>query len=1019
MKIVYTLTDEAPALATQSLLPVLRAFAAAADIDVESRDISLAGRILAQFPERLGPDERVADALRELGELAKTPEANIIKLPNISASVPQLKAAIAELQGKGYGIPDYPDEPSDEEQRDARARYDRVKGSAVNPVLREGNSDRRAPASVKAYARRHPHSMGAWSPSSRSQVSTMTDGDFRSTEQSVTVERGGPVRIEHVAADGTVTVLKERIPVAPGEVLDAAVMRAKSLDEFLAAQIAEAKEAGVLFSVHLKATMMKVSDPIMFGHAVRVYFADLFAEHGAALASVGVNANDGLAALLSASEKLPEDERSAVHAAIEAAYANGPALAMVDSDRGVTNLHAPSDVIIDASMPAAIRSSGQMWNAAGELQDTRFTIPDHSYAALYAETVNHCREHGAFDPATMGTTPNVGLMAQAAEEYGSHDTTFEITSGGTVRVVTDGSDAPLLEHVVDAGDIWRLCRTTDAAIKDWARLAAGRAGETGVPAVFWLDEDRPHDAELLRKVRRALAELGTDDGAQAGLQIEIMDVAAATRFTLERARSGEDTISVTGNVLRDYLTDLFPILELGTSAKVLSIVPLMDGGGLFETGAGGSAPRHVQQFLKENHLRWDSLGEFLALVPALELLAEKTDNPRAKLLAETLDRATARARGASISLTQSRRARQPRQPLLPRPLLGEGASRADRGPGPRGAFRAAGRHARRERGDDRRGAELRPGGTRRHRRLLPAGPRARRGGDASERDLEQRARELLISPARAKPSSPAPKRLVTRSALRRIACGARQRRPKESYAFGADCGRGGSRIADLSPGGARRRERSVDAQRRWFRVGDGGAGRGVAVADGRSHGADVASRAVGGEPEGRRRRRRGPDGGRARVRIQTDSIDVSRGTVRVGPRKHRHSVRRYVATESLAITTTAAIVGHVIDVAVATGADSINGPSFSFSDPTAGTLAATNAALADARRRANAAAATLGYTVTGVQSVNLDPQPAIVAPVNGSSGTPAASAPPTPTTIHPGTQQVDATVVVVYTIAPA
>ena len=584
----------------------------------------------------------------ELGELAKTPEANIIKLPNISASVPQLKAAIAELQGKGYAIPDYPDEPTDEEQRVVRARYDKVKGSAVNPVLRQGNSDRRAPVSVKAYARRHPHSMGAWSPSSRSRVSTMSEGDFRSTEQSVAVEHEGTARIELVAADGTVTVLGEGIPVAAGEVLDGAVMRAKALDEFLAAQIAEAKEAGVLFSVHLKATMMKVSDPIMFGHAVRAYFADLFADHGAALSSVGVSANDGLAALLTAIEKLPEQERAAVQAAIDAAYANGPGVAMVDSDRGITNLHAPSDVIIDASMPAAIRSSGQMWSAAGELQDTRFVIPDHSYAALYAETVNHCREHGAFDPATMGTTPNVGLMAQAAEEYGSHDTTFEISCAGTVRV-TDGSDTPLLEHAVEDGDIWRLCRTTDAAIKDWARLAAERARETGVPAIFWLDEDRPHDAQLLRKVRCALADLEKEGGAPAPLPIEVMDIATATRFTLERARRGEDTISVTGNVLRDYLTDLFPILELGTSAKVLSIVPLMDGGGLFETGAGGSAPRHVQQFLKENHLRWDSLGEFLALVPSLELLAEKTDNPRAKLLGETLDRATGRLLEANRS----------------------------------------------------------------------------------------------------------------------------------------------------------------------------------------------------------------------------------------------------------------------------------------------------------------------------------------------------------------------------------
>ncbi|MEA2198089.1 MAG: isocitrate dehydrogenase [Solirubrobacteraceae bacterium] len=636
MKVIYTLTDEAPALATRSLLPIVEAFAGAAGVELELRDISVSSRILAQFPERLSSEQQVPDALAELGALAKTPAANIIKLPNISASVPQLKAAIAELQGNGYALPDYPDEPAGDEEREVRARYDRVKGSAVNPVLREGNSDRRAPASVKEYARRHPHSMGAWSQSSRSRVATMTAGDFRSTERSVTVAGAGTVTIEHVAPDGTVTVLKPAFPVRAGEVLDAAVMRAGALDEFLVAQMSEAKDQDVLFSIHLKATMMKVSDPIMFGHAVRGYFADLFAEHGAALASLGVNANDGLAALLTAVEKLPEHERASVHAAIEAAFATGPRLAMVDSDRGITNLHAPSDVIIDASMPAAIRSSGQMWNAHGEMQDTRFTIPDHSYAALYAETVDHCREHGAFDPATMGTTPNVGLMAQAAEEYGSHETTFEMERPGIVRV-SDGEGATLIERTVEPGDIWRMCRTTHAAVEDWTRLAVARARETGVPAVFWLDEDRPHDAELLRKVRPALAELDAGD-----LEIEVMDVASATRFTLERARRGEDTISVTGNVLRDYLTDLFPILELGTSAKVLSIVPLMDGGGLFETGAGGSAPRHVQQFLKENHLRWDSLGEFLALVPSFELLAEKTGNPRAKVLADTLDRATGR-----------------------------------------------------------------------------------------------------------------------------------------------------------------------------------------------------------------------------------------------------------------------------------------------------------------------------------------------------------------------------------------
>jgi isocitrate dehydrogenase len=636
MKIVYTHTDEAPALATQSLLPVIRAYAAAADIEIELRDISLAGRILAQFPERLGDEQRIADALDELGRLADTPEANIIKLPNISASVPQLKAAIAELQEQGYDVPDYPEEPSDDEQRDVRGRYDRVKGSAVNPVLREGNSDRRAPPSVKEYARRHPHSMGEWSSESRSHVSTMSHGDFRSTERSVTVRSDGVVRIEHVDPDGTVTVLKEKTPVLTGEVLDAAVMRRAALDEFLAEQIADAKERGVLFSVHLKATMMKVSDPIIFGHAVRAYFPDVFAAHGDALKSVGVNPNDGLGALLKAIEELPREQRDAVRAAIDAAYENGPPLAMVDSDRGITNLHVPSDVIIDASMPAAIRSSGQMWNADGEQQDAKFVIPDHSYAALYAETVEHCREHGAFDPSTMGTTPNVGLMAQAAEEYGSHDKTFEIAAPGLVRVLDD-RDQTLLEHEVAAGDIWRMCQTKDAAIEDWVRLAVARARATEWPAVFWLDEDRAHDAELLAKVRPALEQLDTD-----GLEIEIRDVASAARLTLERARRGENTISVTGNVLRDFLTDLFPILELGTSAKMLSIVPLMSGGGLFETGAGGSAPKHVQQFLKENHLRWDSLGEFLALAPSLELLADTDDKPRARVLAHTLDRAIGR-----------------------------------------------------------------------------------------------------------------------------------------------------------------------------------------------------------------------------------------------------------------------------------------------------------------------------------------------------------------------------------------
>jgi isocitrate dehydrogenase len=620
MKIIYTHTDEAPALATQSLLPIVEAFAAPAGVEVELRDISLAGRILAHFPDRLRPEQQVTDALAELGQLATTPEANIIKLPNISASVPQLKAAIAELREHGYDLPDYPENPATDEEREIRARYDKVKGSAVNPVLREGNSDRRAPASVKAYARKHPHSMGLWSSDSKSHVSTMTDGDFRHSEKSVTVADAGTFRIEHVSASGEITVLRPDAPSLAGEVLDAAVMRKAALDEFLRAQVAEAKQQGVLFSVHLKATMMKVSDPIIFGHAVRAVVGDVYDSYP------DVSPNDGLGSLLSAH---PDAK-----AAVDAALAAGPSIAMVDSDRGITNLHVPSDVIIDASMPAAIRTSGKMWNADGKQQDTKFVIPDSSYAPLYAETVEHCRENGAFDPATMGTTPNVGLMAQQAEEYGSHDKTFEIASAGTVRVV-DGTGATLLEHDVEAGDIWRLCQTKDAPVRNWVELAVERARATGAPAVFWLDETRAHDAELLKKVRPALAELDTD-----GLQIEIMDVAAATRFTLERARAGKDTISVTGNVLRDYLTDLFPILELGTSAKMLSIVPLMNGGGLFETGAGGSAPKHVQQFLKENHLRWDSLGEFLALAVSLEMLADKTGNAKARVLAETLDRAT-------------------------------------------------------------------------------------------------------------------------------------------------------------------------------------------------------------------------------------------------------------------------------------------------------------------------------------------------------------------------------------------
>ncbi len=595
MKVIYTYTDEAPALATHSLLPIIRAFAGPAGVEVELRDISLAGRILAQFGH-------VADALAELGELAKTPEANIIKLPNISASIPQLKAAIKELQDDGYDIPDYDDDPEP---------YDRVKGSAVNPVLREGNSDRRAPASVKAFARKHPHSMGAWSSESKTHVSTMSDGDFRSTEKSVTMDRDDVLRIE---LDGT--VLRDGLNVLDGEIVDAAVMRRRALDAFLEEQVADAKAQGVLFSLHVKATMMKVSDPIIFGHAVRAYFADVFDRFGAELP----NPNNGLGAVLATAS--PE-----VRQAVTGALADGPALAMVDSDRGITNLHVPSDVIIDASMPAMIRTSGQMWNAGGEPQDTKAVIPDSSYAALYAETIDFCREHGAFDPATMGTTPNVGLMAQKAEEYGSHDKTFEIATAGTVRVVNSAGET-LLEHDVEPGDIWRACQTKDAAIRDWVKLAVERARATGVPTVFWLDETRAHDAQVLEKVRAYLPDT-------EGLQIEILPVAEATRFTLERAARGEDTIAVTGNVLRDYLTDLFPILELGTSAKMLSIVPLMNGGGLFETGAGGSAPKHVQQLVKENHLRWDSLGEFLALAVSLEKAG-------ASDLAQALDAGTGR-----------------------------------------------------------------------------------------------------------------------------------------------------------------------------------------------------------------------------------------------------------------------------------------------------------------------------------------------------------------------------------------
>ena len=634
-KIIYTHTDEAPALATYSFLPIIEAFAGAAGIAMETRDVSLAGRALAHFPERLTAEQRVGDDLAELGELALTPEANIIKLPNISASVPQMKAAIDELQAQGYDLPDYPDEPSTPEEVEAKARYGKVMGSAVNPVLRQGNSDRRAPKAVKEYAKKNPHSMGAWSPDSKTNVVTMGDGDFFSNEQSLTVEAAGAARIEHVAEDGTTTILKESVPLLAGEIIDSSVMDVAKLRAFLAAQIAQAKRDGVLFSIHMKATMMKVSDPIIFGHAVEVYFADVFAKHAEVLADAGADAKNGWADVLRAVESLPSDKREAVEADIAAALEAGPDLAMVDSDRGITNLHVPSDVIVDASMPAMIRTSGQMWNKAGELQDTMATIPDSSYAGVFQAVIDDCRANGAFDPSTMGTVPNVGLMAQKAEEYGSHDKTFEMASAGTVKVVDTASGVTLMEQPVGQGDIFRMCQVKDEPIRDWVRLAVERARATGSPAVFWLNESRAHDAQLIAKVQHYLPDHDT-----SGLQIEIMAPADATVFTIARCRKGEDTISVTGNVLRDYLTDLFPILELGTSAKMLSVVPLLNGGGLFETGAGGSAPKHVQQLLKENYLRWDSLGEFLALAVSFEHLAKVTGNKSAQLLADALDTAT-------------------------------------------------------------------------------------------------------------------------------------------------------------------------------------------------------------------------------------------------------------------------------------------------------------------------------------------------------------------------------------------
>ena len=632
-KIIYTLTDEAPFLATQSLLPIVKAFAGSAGIAVETRDISLAGRILAQFPDLLKPEQKIADDLAELGQLATTPDANIIKLPNISASVPQLKAAIKELQQQGYALPDYPDEPKNEQEKDAKARYDRTKGSAVNPVLREGNSDRRAPLSVKNYARKHPHKMGAWSKDSQSHVAHMDGGDFYGSEKSATVAQATSVKIEWTGTDGKSTVLKDKTAISAGEIIDAAVMSRKALAAFVDAQVADAKQQGVLFSLHLKATMMKVSDPIMFGIVVGEFYKDVLAKHADTLKQIGFDPNNGIGDLYARLNALPTDKQAEITADIKAEYARRPALAMVNSDKGITNLHVPSDVIVDASMPAMIRDSGKMWNAEGKLQDTKAVIPDRSYAGVYQVVIEDCRVHGAFDPATMGSVPNVGLMAQAAEEYGSHNKTFQIAADGVVRVVDDAGNV-LLEHAVEAGDIWRMCQTKDAPIQDWVKLAVTRARLSGTPAVFWLDPKRAHDAQLIKKVERYLKDHDT-----GGLDIRVMSPVDATRFSLERIRKGQDTISVTGNVLRDYLTDLFPIMELGTSAKMLSIVPLMAGGGLFETGAGGSAPKHVQQFLEEDYLRWDSLGEFLALAASFEHLGNRYGNAKAGVLAKALDQA--------------------------------------------------------------------------------------------------------------------------------------------------------------------------------------------------------------------------------------------------------------------------------------------------------------------------------------------------------------------------------------------
>lgn len=632
--IIYTKTDEAPLLATYSFLPIVQAFTKTAGISIETRDISLSGRIISQFPEYLKEEQRIGDHLAELGKLTLQPEANIIKLPNISASVPQLKAAVAELQGKGYALPDYPENPQTEEEKEIRARYDKVKGSAVNPVLREGNSDRRAPKAVKEYARKHPHSMGSWSKDSKTRVGTMGQDDFYSNEKSVTIPAETSVKIEFTSKEGQTKVLKDNLALKAGEILDATAMRKKALVEFLDQQIEEAKQDNVLFSLHLKATMMKVSDPIIFGHAVKRFFKDLVAKHEETLKSIGVDFNNGFGDLVAKLDQLPADKKTEIEADIQAAYANGPALSMVNSDKGITNLHVPSDVIVDASMPAMIRAGGKVWDAAGKTGDTLAVIPDSSYASIYQATIDFCKQHGALDPKTMGSVPNVGLMAQAAEEYGSHNKTFEIPADGTVRII-DASGKTLIEHQVEAGDIWRACQTKDASVRDWVKLAVNRARASHTPAVFWLDKNRAHDAQLIAKVETYLKDHDT-----SGLDIRILAPAEATTFSLERIAKGEDTISVTGNVLRDYLTDLFPILELGTSAKMLSIVPLMNGGGLFETGAGGSAPKHVQQYLQERYLRWDSLGEFFALAPSFEHIAETFKISKAKVLAETLDSAT-------------------------------------------------------------------------------------------------------------------------------------------------------------------------------------------------------------------------------------------------------------------------------------------------------------------------------------------------------------------------------------------